>query len=697
MKKSSILIGAVIVFVGFVVWVESDHYYRLFNQDKRSEVANEIDIAANIEVFDDVLYEDTGSFYVGDSSSSTGINLMLMNNLTTESYVKELLTLYLDLGEGKLTNYEYHPSLEVLLGMHSNETGFYPESNNMILKSYLPWGENAPVWDTEYAGLSAFAMTLRGFGELEHQTLYPSGLHPDIDSIGYRSVFQVAASYEESGSIPKSLLDGASNAGRTTGQLAYLPDVLAYEDRSYNEMLNIVKLDPDTTPAWVLNSCFSMYHNRGGGGMSQLSYGIAYQSALSDYCNLTLASEEEKMQSYGRIANVLWEYYASLGENPDYGTYAADTARWITFAIVMRQDGWYFSDLVARTMTTGYSASASVRCWNMVNPDLAVESADELLELLSDRNKDLYEAINEVNGTSITAEDTERVYNTSTDYDDCPFFQNSPSNAIGYVYYVSSDRGNVYINTYSDGSKPFLVSGYDLINLGYHLSAVVFGPIVYANMLKFAGVGVDITDPSTYLNGLGEDTFRPGNTDWMVEAGVDVNSLSQERREILEVAYSFLDLPYVYGARGQVLDDDLIASLRQSLGTSYYSGIKESDKGKRCFDCSGFIYAVYNELGYDIEYNTTYNIFESPYWENIPIDELEPGDIVCYRSTDKGHVLMYVSGEGLNIGNYLFIDAPNVGQYVSLRHYTSSGRTFKSNDAEAQRDGYLYAFRYTGF
>lgn len=102
--------------------------------------------------------------------------------------------------------------------------------------------------------------------------------------------------------------------------------------------------------------------------------------------------------------------------------------------------------------------------------------------------------------------------------------------------------------------------------------------------------------------------------------------VQSDRTELTEIAKLYIGSPYVYGG--------------------------SSPAG---FDCSGFVKYVYGKLGIDLPRTSNGQANAGTY---VSVNELQPGDIVCFGySSYIGHVGIYV-GEGK------FIHAPRSGMTV---------------------------------
>ena len=105
----------------------------------------------------------------------------------------------------------------------------------------------------------------------------------------------------------------------------------------------------------------------------------------------------------------------------------------------------------------------------------------------------------------------------------------------------------------------------------------------------------------------------------------------------------------------------VVTTAQKYLGVPYVWGGK-SPSG---FDCSGFVYYVFNQAGYPLSRSMTYQ-----YKAGTPVskDELQPGDIVFFQNT-------YTTGMshvGIYSGNGKFIHAPSTGKTVSYADLNSS-------------------------
>jgi len=125
----------------------------------------------------------------------------------------------------------------------------------------------------------------------------------------------------------------------------------------------------------------------------------------------------------------------------------------------------------------------------------------------------------------------------------------------------------------------------------------------------------------------------------------------------------------------KVTGEQIVAKAKQYLGVPYkYGGTSPSG-----FDCSGFVYYVYRNLGINISRTQTVM-----YSQGKPISksDLKPGDLVFFQNTYKAGL----SHVGIYVGNGQFIHAPQSGKVVSYANLNSDYYT----------SHYYGAARYTG-
>lgn len=111
-----------------------------------------------------------------------------------------------------------------------------------------------------------------------------------------------------------------------------------------------------------------------------------------------------------------------------------------------------------------------------------------------------------------------------------------------------------------------------------------------------------------------------------IEAIDHANSAATKAQTLLDIAYSYLGYPYVWGATGP-----------------------------GSFDCSGFTSYVYRQMGYEITRSTYSQIGQGT---PVSYDAMIPGDVVF--TNNNTHVGIYVGG-----GQYIHAANENLGVIVS--------------------------------
>jgi LysM repeat protein len=93
--------------------------------------------------------------------------------------------------------------------------------------------------------------------------------------------------------------------------------------------------------------------------------------------------------------------------------------------------------------------------------------------------------------------------------------------------------------------------------------------------------------------------------------------------------------------------DSILSEAQKLLNTPYLWGGYKVDG----FDCSGFIYYVFTQAGYDVKRVTSEGYYSRSYYVNDP----KPGDLVFFENTYK----LGISHVGIYIGDQQFIHAGN--------------------------------------
>lgn len=109
--------------------------------------------------------------------------------------------------------------------------------------------------------------------------------------------------------------------------------------------------------------------------------------------------------------------------------------------------------------------------------------------------------------------------------------------------------------------------------------------------------------------------------------------------------------PDANGTTGQ----DVAELAQQYLGYSYVWGGESPEDG---FDCSGFVYYVYQQFGYELSRTAD---TQSGDGSHVDADALEPGDVLCfYKGGGIGHSGIYIGD-----GNYIHSQDSETGVIIS--------------------------------
>ena len=153
-------------------------------------------------------------------TNGTGLNLLLINNINTASYIKEVLELCRDSQNKELVNnQEFSIPVSTILGIWTSETGYYSQANGIIPNSPIPWNSqtNSPYYNKAYGLASAKEMTPKGYEGTTAQKLGQTNWERGSGILQFdsRDYLRVAR------------YNGVNNANRTKGDVHYVPDQIA--------------------------------------------------------------------------------------------------------------------------------------------------------------------------------------------------------------------------------------------------------------------------------------------------------------------------------------------------------------------------------------------------------------------------------------------------------------------------------------
>lgn len=141
----------------------------------------------------------------------------------------------------------------------------------------------------------------------------------------------------------------------------------------------------------------------------------------------------------------------------------------------------------------------------------------------------------------------------------------------------------------------------------------------------------------------------PGSIPYMTPTPVPTQEVSAGSTQITEAADT--RSPSATYATGQ----EVAAFAQQYVGYNYVWGGKSPETG---FDCSGLVYYVYQQFGYELNRTAAAQAGDGTH---VDASELEPGDVLCfYKGSTIGHAGIYVGD-----GNYVHAQDSATGVVVS--------------------------------
>lgn len=621
-------------------------------------------------------------------SRGSGLNLLLINNIQTEGYVKEMLELYRDSEEGKLSSSEYHLALRYLIGMQVNETGFYSLPNidggkipSYIPKSYIPIENNEIQWGKSYKGFTGDSMRIKQINSnminsiingtrttTSDDSKLPytiNGINPPMSDGGWSdvNVFQIRHTYFQryGGNSPPSLLNGYNSATGRPSDPFYVPDNLSYLDATLSGMAKLYSIENLPKNDTLLALMYSINHNGGSGVLQyKASFGVPSGSGSAKVKQISAYKEE-----YHKSYNDLVEDFTSYGKNFQVEkTYTSGTNARVYAVFGLLSEGWKLSPEAYSKMTTTYDRYIEPVYRSMFGSDKNKADAIKYLQ-------------ENVKAMDISDIDSANVYgldNIHLDYNEA---------GHGSLYKIENRTSPVYKNKYANGDEPKVVHVLNVVNVGHIHSTLFTGGPIYGIMLKYAGVGIDPTNPEEYLKPYREDgEWAPsGETDWIKSYDIDTSILTTEAIRALNEGKKWLGHPYAWGGKGEIISQQSIDSISKQYPSyaSKYKTYLTGSMGKRMFDCSGYTWFIYKEsFSINIGAGTGTQI-DSSYLKTIEEDEAKPGDLVYVGSLNNPlrgihHVVVFLKDAGNKI---LVMHAPQTGDVVKIAYYPKGGLTYK--------------------
>lgn len=541
--------------------------------------------------------EDNSSLNPNNPNGTlNGLNLLLINKIPTEQYAKEYLELSVSNSKGELNNYEYHVPVYLPLAATVTETGFYDGTSLPV--SYLPWDDsnNTVLWNKSVAGYPAEALTLKG----ANRNVFSVNYTPSYGSLTPYDTFTTVYGGSDSSMGPFQINGLGSNT-------SILPS--------------------------VLNG-----HKEGDGRSFDPLYFPDNLSALDSRVGAFSDSFEYKTWS-DDMRILLYSFYynpgsgnAAVHELGGVSTYSPE---------IIDVLNMYISDLSSLYKKYGSTLgnlSSFHRTFHSVIVGLLVKECDWTVLSGTENYTTDYDSYWEA-GTGLPVSELHNAISS-----------NAQSFSFSDPYGRLGARGATFLKKEHNG-KTFIT---DSIAIGHAYAYLYIGQVIYGRMLKYAGVDVDPTDPSTYLNSLPEGEWKPsGDTAWMVPYIKDMSQLNSKRIAVLNEAYKWLGSWYTWGG--------VPVPEKDANG----EWIQAPDYGKG-FDCSSYVqHSIKAALGIDVS-RSTYSQIVNENLEDVSESEAKPGDLIYYYYTGQSsteHVSIYLGKEN---GVDIIMHAPVPGKRLCI-------------------------------
>lgn len=586
--------------------------------------------------------DDSSNDGGSNGGTGSGLNLLLIDDIKTEGYVKELLTLLRDSSQGKINDSEYHLSLDGYIGIQINETGSF---FGVLPKAYIPTRGNEILWKKEAYGIPASDMTIKGLSGSQGITIAqndPNSMY--VGGTGYYGLFQTSWINQD---IKANINWNGSDSSRA-GSTFYYPDAISYLDWRASQAVDKYFDVPDKslfeTEQTLLNIIASGTHNAGElGFIGPLAYGTNYNIYPTNMTDDEL-NFESLYTLYKDLSNGV-NKFPSVLKSP---VSSAVSRSVVTFLLL--ENGWYLD-------TIGYNYISR-------NGGITDETASMLL------------------GSGKTAEDLLNYF--SSKVKPLPISSEEASKLYGWqsndtsIQFYSFPKGAIYKYNDKQVELPSGYTGNHLMWLNMETAGQIFnssfgGRYYYATALKYAGVGVDPTNPDDYMNTIPEGEWKPGQggiKDTVKQMGYEIKNLTADREKLLDYALQFLGHPYCYGGDGRTITNPAetvryIDELRQRFGNSPSNGYDSIDpvnkhKGMRLFDCSSFTGSMYSEaLGIQLPRSSGAQI-SATNTSVIDLSKAKPGDL----GGNSAHIVFFLANTPDGV---LVLDQAMPGIDISVR------------------------------
>ena len=186
-------------------------------------------------------------------------------------------------------------------------------------------------------------------------------------------------------------------------------------------------------------------------------------------------------------------------------------------------------------------------------------------------------------------------------------------------------------------------------------------------------MGIVIDGPLNVRAAAGTDQAKVG----MLNTGASVNILDDNGAGWYQISTNSLSgwvsADYVRLTDGTYSSDGTLGAAAAGLAAQYL-GCRYSygAAGPSAFDCSGFTYYIYKQLGQTIGRGASSQYYNSGWF--VPVSEMQPGDLIFFfdRRFDSSGGTLPTTHVGMYVGNGQFIHASTTSyrvQYDSIYGY----------------------------
>lgn len=653
------------LFIGIATFVFSGDSDFMYLYSLNRNVSELLEAMSNSDDYDDAgdnedylpsFDNETGTGTTAATNGS-GLNLLLINNIQTECFVKEYLSICAENENGLLdtTVWGVTATTESVIGINMLESGFYAAGDSATLpKTDLPQGsDGTPVWDGD-------SHSLKKWNKTNHSSGGGTAAGGPLQYISDGKLTSIPT---------KSKYNTGTSTGGGKGDCYLFPDAVCGLNNYIASGLNTYGSDATQYAQQSVGIVGVISHNRGAGGVYML-YGVPYDTILHKKTQKSFVSLDSDTDASKNM--YLQEIYSDIATSPDTVTAsvrynAGVTKNYVSYLIPMFYSGWNASTSTYKYVSSHYT-DGLLDIWNAYFPNEAVSTKDEFLNKVAAKCSKLSDAL------GISDADCDSIYGTvNGDYPD--YYSDCQ---CGTVYKVTEHKSAAY--KHGESTVVFSIEG---MCANHVYTSINCGSYVYAKMLKYAGVDVDPTDPSTYMNQYSGE-WTPSTSEekevysTLQANGLDTSQLNENRAKVVIAAAGLVGITY-HQCRGTGCNKGKAGDPFKCDGSCY----NDMDAKPTHLDCSAFVWRAYADAGFDMKgFPTgTSGYPGSLPLEQITFDDLKPGDLICNIGT---HVMMYLGKS-----------SESVYTVEAHEHGTLSGYTTRSIRKASNASVYTY-YRYPG-